>query len=642
MANKYTPFGAKVINTVIAADFNSKTHSYYTSTTDATKMFVGDFVKLTGVSTDSGIPYITSADYGDNAIVGIVVGIKNTYTQEYQLYRDENDMLEIEVMDDPLIEFEIQVNGIFTTSDIGKKADIEFNAGSTFTGLSGNQISAASIGSGSQLLIIGVLPRSDNEIGLYTKVRALLECHTYLSLGGGVLTWPRTGIFYVDNLRSDTYTATGSIIYPYKTIQAAINAAGLVSLSFATILIMPSTYAENLVLENNFLNKVQLVGLYSDSTIIHPVSGNAIQSTTNNSNLLLFNLSNVTVTGPIVLTGTSSFLTVGFELNSSKVTGNISFTTGSGLFKSEDSNIVGNITSTSTGGTLTFRDSDITGNMICTATNGSLVMRDSNLTGSLTTTNCAVHCKDHSFASGSIDIHGAKDAEFADGRFEGTATLTVYDSIQLVLRDNYVGYAVNVGTMNDNLVTAQCYSNQFAATVTVNATGAFYNNEFYGPLGALDVENTYSAYGTATCNSDNFTTSITIGSSGILNLNSCRTSSTIIIGAGGTLNTTEDRSSCMDGYVAHAGGGQANATLIKEKFVVISTVASLSDSCKLPHAKIGNWMIVRNSGVNNCDIYPPVGEYMLGVLNASTSLASGSTGVFYCKQESHWMGALIS
>jgi hypothetical protein len=622
MANKYTPFGARVINTVIAADFNSKTHSYYTSSTDATQMFVGDFVKLTGESTDSGIPYVTSSDYGDNSLVGIVVGIRNAYTKEYQLFRDENDVLEIEIMDDPLIEFEMQVNGIFTTSDIGKKADIEYDSGSIFTGLSGNQINASSIGSGSQLLIIGVLPRSDNEIGLYTKVRVLLQCHAYLNKAVTSVTWPRTGVFYVDNLRSDSYTANGSIMYPYKTIQGAIDAAGLVSLTFATILIFPSTYVENLVLENNFLNKVQLVGLYSDSTIIHPVSGNAIQSSASNSNLILLNLSNLTITGPIVLSGSSSFLTTGFELNSSKITGNIACTATSGVFRSEDS--------------------DITGNITCNATNGSLVFNESSLTGSLTTTNYAVHTKEHNFVNGSIDIHGAKDAELADGRFEGTGTLTVYDSIQLVMRNNYVGYAVNVGTMNDNLVAAQCYNNQFASTVTVNATGSFYNNEFYGSLGALDVENTYSAYGTATCNSDNFTTSITIGSSGILNLNSCRTSSTIIIGAGGVLNTTEDRSSCNDGYVAHAGGGQANAQLIVEKFVVISTVASLSDSCKLPHAKKGDWMIVRNSGVNNCDIYPPVGEYMLGVLNISTSLASGSTGIFYCKQESHWMAALIS
>lgn len=66
---------------------------------------------------------------------------------------------------------------------------------------------------------------------------------------------------YVDKSRSDTYTATGSILYPYKTIQAAINAIQTAGDNTDSkpyrIEISAGYYAENLVVTGaNFLNFV--------------------------------------------------------------------------------------------------------------------------------------------------------------------------------------------------------------------------------------------------------------------------------------------------------------------------------------------------------------------------------------------------
>ena len=61
-----------------------------------------------------------------------------------------------------------------------------------------------------------------------------------------------TNVHYVDGSRTDEYTADGSVIYPYKTISAAITAAN----SGDTIFVWPGTYTEDLTLKPG----VNLVG----------------------------------------------------------------------------------------------------------------------------------------------------------------------------------------------------------------------------------------------------------------------------------------------------------------------------------------------------------------------------------------------
>jgi hypothetical protein len=61
-----------------------------------------------------------------------------------------------------------------------------------------------------------------------------------------------TNGIYVDKDRTDDYTASGSVLYPYKTIQAAITAAN----SGDTIFIWPGTYTEDLTLKPS----VNLIG----------------------------------------------------------------------------------------------------------------------------------------------------------------------------------------------------------------------------------------------------------------------------------------------------------------------------------------------------------------------------------------------
>lgn len=118
---------------------------------------------------------------------------------------------------------------------------------------------------------------------------------------------PVTKQLYVDGGRSDTYVEDGSVSYPFKTIQAAIdqiidnddNSIYPYSIHMASWL-----YAENIVLEDLKLHHIDLIG---DGIVrINPTSGNALQSTANNTNLVDFHCQNIIFAKPFVITGANA------------------------------------------------------------------------------------------------------------------------------------------------------------------------------------------------------------------------------------------------------------------------------------------------------------------------------------------------
>lgn len=90
--------------------------------------------------------------------------------------------------------------------------------------------------------------------------------------------------------------------------------------------------------------------------------------------------------------------------------------------------------------------------------------------------------------------------------------------------------------------------------------------------------------------------------------------------------------------VAHAGGGQANATQLSSIFSTVTTVVTDDDSTKLPSAVVGMPQFqTRNDGAQTMAVYPPVGEYMNGTLNASESVAPGETAIFVVNGTGYWV-----
>lgn len=83
--------------------------------------------------------------------------------------------------------------------------------------------------------------------------------------------------------------------------------------------------------------------------------------------------------------------------------------------------------------------------------------------------------------------------------------------------------------------------------------------------------------------------------------------------------------SVTTGIAAYAGGGQANATQLTSKYNVVSTVATIADSVKLPAAEAGKRVVVFNRAANSLDLFPATGDNIEGNgVDAAQAVAGGS------------------
>lgn len=125
--------------------------------------------------------------------------------------------------------------------------------------------------------------------------------------------------FYVNRNRADTYTPDGSFGKPYKTIQAAIDALATAG-GVGIIDIAYGAYTENITLNNSSLSNVVIQG---NGASLIPASGDALSSTTNNSNLSYLAIYNLGL-GSVNLVGDgagNSFLGVGSIFQNVGITG---------------------------------------------------------------------------------------------------------------------------------------------------------------------------------------------------------------------------------------------------------------------------------------------------------------------------------
>jgi hypothetical protein len=91
---------------------------------------------------------------------------------------------------------------------------------------------------------------------------------------------------------------------------------------------------------------------------------------------------------------------------------------------------------------------------------------------------------------------------------------------------------------------------------------------------------------------------------------------------------------------AHAGGGQASATVIGSHFNEVSTVATANDSVALPASIEGMDILISNYGANALNVFPVNGgTERVDSLAANTaySLAANSKMRFVCDYATHWM-----
>lgn len=89
--------------------------------------------------------------------------------------------------------------------------------------------------------------------------------------------------------------------------------------------------------------------------------------------------------------------------------------------------------------------------------------------------------------------------------------------------------------------------------------------------------------------------------------------------------------------VAHAGGGQANATQLTALYNRVDTVASNGDSVKVKWAVLNDRQVIQNNGANDLDVYPLPGDKFLGqAINTPYTVSAGNELAIYCYVTGEW------
>lgn len=174
MANTDTPFGLKPVRDLNGAPYNGAAAVYSTASGDATAIFIGDPVKLSGTSQTINGQVLLDVDQGatGDIMVGVVVGVLADVATD-PIYRAASTVRRLLVAPANLI-YEIQeVSGgtPLTAADAGLNANLVVGTGSTVTGRSGVELNNATEATTNTLdvQIVGFVNRADNEIGEHAK-----------------------------------------------------------------------------------------------------------------------------------------------------------------------------------------------------------------------------------------------------------------------------------------------------------------------------------------------------------------------------------------------------------------------------------------------------------------------------------------
>ena len=157
MANPNNAFGFEVLQT---EGKENRVRKY--AKTAGTALYPGDAVKLVSAGT------VSIAAAGDQ-IVGVC--------SEYRAAADT----EVNVYDDPHMEFFAQCSADFAAADVGQNANIVANAADTTLKQSNHTIDSASFGteSAKQFKILGLLAKGENAVGSYAMVRVMPNNHAF-------------------------------------------------------------------------------------------------------------------------------------------------------------------------------------------------------------------------------------------------------------------------------------------------------------------------------------------------------------------------------------------------------------------------------------------------------------------------------
>lgn len=187
MANANTPFGARVIKKLDGSPWTGALTRYYVPSTDATAIFIGDAVEVTGAAHSDYTPIVARLTHAGDSARGIMVAI-DTYPEDLNLnYRKASTGMHVLVCDDPNIIFEMQEDAAATlvAADAGGNVDITVTAGSTASGRSAMVLASASINTtASQVRLLRLSNKPGNVVGQYAVWECMWNEHDFKTTTG--------------------------------------------------------------------------------------------------------------------------------------------------------------------------------------------------------------------------------------------------------------------------------------------------------------------------------------------------------------------------------------------------------------------------------------------------------------------------
>lgn len=312
------------------------------------------------------------------------------------------------------------------------------------------------------------------------------EVSAYVPIGSALTTVP-SKILYVDNNRVDVYTANGTILFPFKTIMAAVNQiitnGDNSTFPYAIDIAPGANYTENITLNSTALFNVTFyargfVGALSaegqnsgvPGVNIQPASGLSLSSTTNNNQIALLQFQGINFLSGVTITNSTAHGTLGTAgvffsnclLGNNGVTpqtttmsniGNVGFF--ASTFGHGNTTILTNI------GEFTYIDGDCNGGTVEIITNTSTAPFP-NSTQWFGTTIFGV--SGWSFNPQTFTVGAGSFVSIAYGNFSGTTTVQTGATLELSVLECDSNITVNSGG------TLQLTGTTLTGTLTNNGT----------------------------------------------------------------------------------------------------------------------------------------------------------------------------
>lgn len=186
MANADTPSGFRPVKMLDGSPYNGGTLKCSVLAADGTATFIGDLVSFSGTASAEGYPSVQQGAATDTNFAGVVTSFDASPTALEDNHRAASTLRNCNVVPALDAVFAVQCDGTSAITDVGNTADVVVAAGSTVTGLSAMELDSSNIGTGVNLLIIGIDERPNNAFGTNADLLVRINESTFRGDGTGV------------------------------------------------------------------------------------------------------------------------------------------------------------------------------------------------------------------------------------------------------------------------------------------------------------------------------------------------------------------------------------------------------------------------------------------------------------------------